>query len=90
VLGMPHAPGAAPRPAHWESSQLRVAVPADVGVLLREAPERARAWREATREAFTGALARGYRIEGFRRASAPEAGGGAGGDAAVAHYLLSR
>ncbi len=41
---------------------LTVAVPARIEVLLEEAPERARAWREATRAVFEAYLSRGWEV----------------------------
>ena len=47
--------------------QLLVEVPADFGRMQRDDPARARAWREATRRAFTEALGAGYLVEEFFR-----------------------
>lgn len=44
-----------------------IEIPADIAPLQRDAPERARAWREATRQAFTTALKSGYLVEEFYR-----------------------
>lgn len=46
---------------------LLIDVPADIGVLQQQNPELAVAWRNATRAAFTDALAAGYTVEEFYR-----------------------
>jgi predicted GNAT superfamily acetyltransferase len=46
---------------------LLIDVPADIGVLQQQNPELAVAWRDATRAAFTDALAAGYTVEEFYR-----------------------
>ncbi|ACU73119.1 conserved hypothetical protein [Catenulispora acidiphila DSM 44928] len=43
------------------------ATPAAIQTLREEAPEQARRWRFAVRDALTGAIADGYRITGFTR-----------------------
>jgi predicted GNAT superfamily acetyltransferase len=46
-----------------------VAIPADVGAIMRADPELARAWRAATRSTFVHYLARGYEVRDFLRGS---------------------
>jgi predicted GNAT superfamily acetyltransferase len=46
-----------------------IEIPAEINALRRERPELATAWREATRWAFSKALASGYQIEDFCGAS---------------------
>jgi predicted GNAT superfamily acetyltransferase len=46
-----------------------VSIPADIDVLLRDDPERARAWRMRVREALTATFAEGFVVDGFRAAS---------------------
>ena len=58
-----------------------IEIPADINALQRERPELAVAWREATRWAFSEAMASGYQIEDFCRASR--------NDEPVGVYLLS-
>jgi predicted GNAT superfamily acetyltransferase len=63
----------------WSSPVLRVEVPPDVESMRHSALLQARAWRAATRDAFLGALGRGYEVVGFSgRAGEP------------GHYLLRR
>jgi predicted GNAT superfamily acetyltransferase len=59
-----------------------IEIPGDIGPLQQHDPALARAWREATRRAFTSALASGYLVEEFYRP------GGSGQPFGV--YLLSR
>ena len=58
-----------------------IEIPADINTLQRESPELAVRWREATRWAFTEAIASGYVIKDFWGASR--------NDQAVGVYLLS-
>ena len=60
----------------WDSSAgvpraelLCIEIPADINALQRESPGLAVRWREATRRAFTGAMASGYLVEEFHRPS---------------------
>ena len=46
-----------------------IEIPADIAPLQQDEPELARAWREATRQAFTTALKYGYLVEEFYRQS---------------------
>jgi predicted GNAT superfamily acetyltransferase len=57
-----------------------IEIPAEINALRRERPELATAWREATRWAFSKALASGYQIEDFCGASR--------NDQSVGVYLL--
>jgi predicted GNAT superfamily acetyltransferase len=50
-----------------DRDHLLIDVPADIGVLQQQDPELAVAWRNATRAAFTVALAAGYTVEEFYR-----------------------
>ena len=59
-----------------------IEIPADINGLAREKIEIASQWREATRLAFTKAIALGYLIKGFHR--------GNRGDQIVGRYLLQR
>jgi predicted GNAT superfamily acetyltransferase len=47
-----------------------IEIPADIGSLQQHNPARAADWREATRRAFTEALASGYLVEEFYRQTA--------------------
>lgn len=49
------------------SGPVLCATPAAIQTLREEAPEQARRWRFAVRDALTGAIADGYRITGFTR-----------------------
>ncbi len=64
------------------NEQALVEIPADINALERRSGELAFAWREATRWAFTEALAAGYLVKGFYRQSR--------GDQRLGTYLLSR
>ncbi|MGH9905565.1 MAG: hypothetical protein ACRD8U_08295, partial [Pyrinomonadaceae bacterium] len=61
--------------------KLFVEIPADINTIQRENPELALRWREATRWAFTQAVASGYLVEEFY--------GSARRDHPVGVYLLS-
>jgi len=62
------APDGSPRTrAMVDRDHLLIDVPADIGVLQQQNPELAVAWRNATRAAFTDALAAGYTVEEFYR-----------------------
>ena len=60
---------------------LLVEIPGDINMLQRESPELAARWREATRWAFSEAIASGYLVEEFY--------GGSRTDQPVGIYLLS-
>ncbi len=59
---------------------LSIEIPADINALQRDKPESAGRWREATRWAFSEAMASGYQVEDFCGASRNEQ--------AVGVYLL--
>ena len=59
-----------------------IEIPADINVLQRQNPEQAVAWRNATRRAFSEALASGFLVEGFFRRSRGQQPAGV--------YVLSR
>jgi predicted GNAT superfamily acetyltransferase len=73
-------------PQRFQSSEVAgqkdvsIEIPADINALRRERPELGDAWREATRWAFSEALASGYQIEDFCGASR--------NDQSVGVYLL--
>ena len=62
--------------------QIVIEIPADINHLERQSGELALKWREATRRAFTEAIAAGYLVEDFHRLNRGERQFGA--------YLLSR
>ena len=64
------------------NEQAVIEIPADIKVVEQNSSEIASQWREATRGAFTEALAAGYLVEGFHR--------GNRGDQRVGRYLLKR
>ena len=64
-----------------DQDSLLIHVPADIGVLQQQDPELAVAWRNATRSAFTEALAAGYSVQEFYRIERDGESGGC--------YLLS-
>ena len=80
VLGDVDSPDAKAMASVSELDRLRIAVPADIGLVAHEAPIRAAEWREANRAAFQRALAAGFSVEGFTMA--PDRGRG--------YYLLGR
>jgi predicted GNAT superfamily acetyltransferase len=57
-----------PRPGSLDGALSLVAVPPDIGRLRLADPAMAQRWRVAVREALTGLVGRGGRIEGFDRA----------------------
>jgi predicted GNAT superfamily acetyltransferase len=57
-----------PRPGSLDGALSLVAVPPDIGRLRLTDPAMAQRWRAAVREALTGLVGRGGRIEGFDRA----------------------
>ncbi len=63
-------PASGPSTVHTSADfdKVYVAVPDDIQQVIADMPERARAWRETTREAFLWYLGRGYRVSGFHRA----------------------
>jgi predicted GNAT superfamily acetyltransferase len=62
-------------------NEVSIEIPADINALQRESPESAVRWREATRWAFSEAMASGYQIVDFCGASR--------NDQPVGAYLLS-
>jgi len=62
--------------------QIAIEIPADINALERQSGESAIAWREATRRAFIEAIAAGYLVENFYRATR--------GEQQFGTYLLSR
>jgi predicted GNAT superfamily acetyltransferase len=48
--------------------EVYIAIPGDIQQVIATSPERARAWREGTREAFLWYLRSGHRVSGFHRA----------------------
>jgi len=62
--------------------QALIEIPADINALERQSSELAFAWREATRWAFTEAIAAGYLVTDFYRQSR--------GEQRLGTYLLSR
>ena len=62
--------------------QVSIEIPPDIGSLQQQDPLLAIRWREATRRAFTGALAAGYLVEEFYRRAGERRASGV--------YLLSR
>ncbi|MGB7070464.1 MAG: GNAT family N-acetyltransferase [Pyrinomonadaceae bacterium] len=56
-------------PEILSSKRLMLEIPRDINTLQREDPELGMRWREATRKGFTEALAAGYLVEEFYRAS---------------------
>ncbi len=61
-----------------DAPRLRVAIPADISAVMADSMELARAWREATRTAFTHYLERGYEVRELLRG------------ARTSDYLLTR
>jgi predicted GNAT superfamily acetyltransferase len=53
------------RPAVENSEGVRIEIPGSIQQVKKEAPERARAWRRATRDAFQHYFGRGYGVIGF-------------------------
>jgi predicted GNAT superfamily acetyltransferase len=67
-------------PAPLAGRAARVEIPCDLAAVQARSLERAAAWRASTREAFTSALAAGWRVAGFVRDR----------DTGGCHYLLER
>jgi len=71
------APGTSVSPAALLADRppaVRVQIPLDIGAVQRESLDLAFRWRLATRDAFTAALAAGYRVDGFLRDEAAARG----------------
>lgn len=64
----PSSGGPEPRRARrLDAARVRIEIPERIQELKERSAERAREWRDSTREAFLEYLERGYRVEGFRR-----------------------
>jgi chorismate synthase len=81
-LGLDGSPLRNDPAAALAQEQALIEIPADIGALERQSSELASAWREATRWAFTEALAAGHLVTGFTRPHRDELRRGT--------YLLSR
>ena len=81
-LGLDGSPLRNDPAAALAQEQALIEIPADIGALERQGGEMASAWREATRWAFSEALAAGYLVTGFTRSHQDELRRGT--------YLLSR
>lgn len=79
VLGDIDRPGGPPI-GRERLMRARIAVPDDIETMLVKDEQRAVAWRESTRDAFTACWAAGLRVDGFRLDSGHNRG----------FYLLSR
>ncbi|MFN2513781.1 MAG: hypothetical protein ABR568_20480 [Pyrinomonadaceae bacterium] len=80
-VGPNNVPQRSPSSEVAGQNDVSIEIPADINVLQRENPELAARWREATRWAFSEAMASGYVIKDFWGASR--------NDQAVGVYLLS-
>jgi len=65
--GIDQAPQRNDLPGILEQEHLLIEIPAYINALQNEKPKLAVEWREATRWAFTKAIAAGYLVEGFHR-----------------------
>jgi predicted GNAT superfamily acetyltransferase len=65
--GIEQAPQRNDLPGILEQEHLLIEIPADINALQNEKPKLAVEWREATRWAFTKAIAAGYLVEEFNR-----------------------
>ncbi len=74
--GSPHSPPSPVGKGTRGVGRLRIEIPASIQAIKTTVPAHARAWRLATRAAFTDALARGYVITDYRAAQfhRPECG----------------
>ncbi len=81
-LGEDNAPRCYDLDEGLSREQIAIEIPADINVLERQSGELAFKWREATRRAFTEAIAAGYLVEDFYRRSR--------GERQLGIYLLSR
>lgn len=61
------SPGTTPLAGGLGGEHALIEIPGNIGSLQQHAPELAGSWREATRRAFTEALASGYLVEEFYR-----------------------
>jgi len=64
--GFPSPPTSPPKKGDEGFGRLRIEIPADIQAIKATDPARARAWRMATRAAFTEALASEYRVTDYR------------------------
>src|SRR5687767_14441574 len=80
-VGPDNAPQRRQSPQVAGLNDVSIEIPADINALQQENPEQAAKWRDATRWAFSEALASGFRIEDFCVASR--------NDQSVGVYLLS-
>ncbi len=81
-VGKDHAPRSRAFDDGSFDEQAVIEIPADINGLGQQSGEMTAQWREATRSAFTWALAAGYLIKGFHR--------GNRGDQTVGRYVLQR
>ena len=51
----------------WRGDRIAVKIPSDIAAVMADDLELARAWRRATRSAFTSYLSAGYEVRGFQR-----------------------
>ena len=63
------SPGTSPLDEGLKPEHILIEIPGDIGPMQQHDPALARAWREATRHAFTSALGSGYLVEEFDRRS---------------------
>ncbi|AVT38369.1 GNAT family N-acetyltransferase [Plantactinospora sp. BB1] len=68
VVGLGRTADGAPAPGTLDGDTVLVAVPPDIAALRSAAPDLARRWRTALREALVPLLAGGARVTGFDRA----------------------
>ena len=81
-LGIDDSPRRDTQTEGLSHEQALIEIPADINALERQSSEIAFEWREATRWAFTEALAAGYLVTGFFRQRR--------GGQRLGTYLLSR
>lgn len=81
-VGKDHAPRRHALDKGSLDEQAVIEIPADINALGQKSGEITAQWREATRSAFTEALAAGYLVKGFHR--------GERGDQIVGRYVLTR
>lgn len=81
-VGKDHAPRRRALDEGSLDEQAVIEIPADINGLGQKSSEITAQWREATRSAFTEALAAGYLVKGFHR--------GERGDQIVGRYVLKR
>lgn len=81
-LGEDNAPRRCDLEEGLSGEQIAIEIPADINALEQQNKELAARWREATRRAFTEAIAAGYLVEDFYRLNR--------GERRLGTYLLSR